>query len=65
MNAICPQCGSPKTMKIVYGYPTLDRFIAAKKGKVSLGGQAFSSGDPEWHCKTCGHEWREDELPAV
>ena len=53
----CPACGSTETVKILYGYPTVEAFMAAERGEIALGGCCISGNDPTRHCKACGQDF--------
>ena len=53
----CPECGSEKTVPILYGYPAPDAFESEKRGEVILGGCIVSKFSPKWHCNDCGNNW--------
>ncbi|MBM3911214.1 MAG: hypothetical protein FJ356_06155 [Thaumarchaeota archaeon] len=59
---VCTKCGSKNTVRIVYGYPSEKTLVAAKYGKVILGGCIISNNDPAWYCNDCQNQWgnRED-----
>lgn len=50
--------GSNQTVAIVYGMPGVELFEAEERGEVELGG--CIPGDERWHCRHCGHDWRQD-----
>jgi DNA-directed RNA polymerase subunit RPC12/RpoP len=56
----CPKCGSKAIARIVYGYPLLDEKMEKdlKEGKIKLGGCCLWEGNPDYHCNTCGHEFK-------
>jgi len=35
---LCPKCGSPKVVKIIYGEPSYKTALEAEAGKIILGG---------------------------
>lgn len=53
----CPNCGSKKTLKIIYGMPTHDTFLKAEEGKIKLGGCLVMDSNPEYYCSECNFEW--------
>ena len=57
---ICPKCGRESGVRIVYGYPGPDLCKEEARGKIELGGCCINmdGSDPDFHCKSCGHEWR-------
>ena len=60
---VCPNCGSGKTIKFVYGLPTYELFIEAEEGKVKLGGCVqFSEESPDYYCKDCHFEWTKQQV---
>ncbi|MGH7769929.1 MAG: hypothetical protein ACREQP_20970, partial [Candidatus Binatia bacterium] len=54
----CPQCGSEKVVRILYGLPTEAARDLSNKGKVALGGCLVDDRNPRWHCSDCDHDWR-------
>lgn len=62
MRPDCPECGSGKdeVIPIIYGMPAPELAEAEARGEVILRGCTVSVDDPQWHCKACGHEWREE-----
>ena len=58
---ICPNCGSMKTLRIVYGMPTHDTFVKAEEGKIKLGGCLVMDNNPEYYCSDCNYEWNRDD----
>ena len=60
----CPECGSNKVVRIIYGY--LESSEDLKKeldvGKTRLGGCCVSEDSPEWACNSCYHEWGKLEI---
>lgn len=67
MRPDCPKCGSgqDKVIPIIYGMPGAELGRAADRGEVILRGCIVSADDPQWHCKACGHEWREENDDAA
>ena len=53
----CPNCGSHKTVLILYGYPTEGALGEAQQGKIELGGCVITGNDPKEHCTECNHRW--------
>jgi hypothetical protein len=45
-------------LRIIYGYPGPELCEAAKRGEIELGGCCVAGNDPNFKCKSCGHEWR-------
>jgi len=56
----CPRCNSEDTVPIVYGYPGPELAEASMRGEVALGGCVVFPDAPEYTCRSCGHEWRQD-----
>ena len=54
----CPKCKSQEVIPIIYGLPGLDLAEKESNGEVKLGGCLVIEGNPEWHCKNCGYEWK-------
>ena len=54
---ICPACGEPEPLPILYGYPTIESFEKAERGEIALGGCLVWEDQPNWHCTACGHEF--------
>jgi DNA-directed RNA polymerase subunit RPC12/RpoP len=57
----CPRCNSEYTVPIVYGLPGAELVEESKAGRVALGGCVVFPDAPDYTCRNCGHEWREDE----
>lgn len=57
----CPECRQP-SIPIIYGYPGLGLFEAAKSGELVLGGCCIWDGMPTWRCAG-GHDWN-DQLSS-
>ena len=55
-----PKCNKDNIVSIVYGYPGSNLMSASRAGDVLLGGCCFSSDPPNYACKDCGHNWREE-----
>lgn len=55
----CPDCGRAG-VPIMYGEPDREMMVAAKKGRIALGGCVIYDGQPTWTCSE-GHAWRADE----
>jgi hypothetical protein len=53
----CPRCGSPRSVRIVYGYPAPELLEQARGGGVSLGGCVLTGDDPTRQCRACAHRW--------
>ena len=54
----CPQCGSNRVVRIVYGLPGPELMHKAQAGEVVLGGCCITANDPQWQCQDCRHRWR-------
>lgn len=52
----CPACGSTDTIKILYGQPTYEAYLASERGELILGGCCFSDISPNKRCKSCGQD---------
>lgn len=52
----CPECGSTEIEGVLFVVPTL-HFSAGKEPTVS--DFMFRSGEDEFYCVDCGHEWFE------
>ena len=59
MKTKCPKCQSDEIIQIIYGYPTSEAGEDAEKGFVRLGGCDINEDSPQWHCKNCGHDFRQ------
>lgn len=57
----CPQCGSKRAVRIMYGMPAYEAFLKAEKGEIALGGCVITGNDPQWQCQDCWTRWN-DEL---
>lgn len=54
----CPNCGSDRVVRILYGMPTVEAQEKARRGELALGGcLAPPPGLHEWECLACGHVW--------
>ena len=55
----CPQCGSLKGARIMYGLPHYCAELkeALDAGRLVLGGCVVEDDAPAWHCNECQHEW--------
>jgi len=53
----CPECGSEKTVLIIYGIPGYGLFENSQKGEFILGGCEVCPDAPRYHCKICKNEW--------
>src|ERR1700694_3764906 len=60
----CPMCGDSNSVEIVYGMPDAELSATAAKGLVELGGCSIVQGDPDTHCRGCGHNWLAEGDPA-
>jgi len=51
----CPECGSTKIARILYGYPAFSDELRRelKAGRVVLGGCCITGDDPHWQCVDC------------
>ncbi len=56
----CPKCNSKNIIPILYGLPVYEAFLKEQEGKLKLGGCVIDEESPNWHCKDCGYEWKED-----
>jgi Zn finger protein HypA/HybF involved in hydrogenase expression len=58
----CPRCGRPAT-RIVRGTPDPEYLQDLERVSIDyqLGGLMAFEEASEWWCRSCGHEWREDE----
>ena len=58
----CPRCAQPAT-RIVRGIPDPEYLQDLERASIDyeLGGPVAFEESPEWRCRSCGHEWREDE----
>ncbi len=57
----CPRCHSDEVIPISYGMPTEEAVEESRRGEIALGGCLVWPEAPEWLCRACGYEWREDE----
>lgn len=53
----CTRCGSFDVLPIKYGFPTHEGFAAADRGEIRLGGCGIDVNYPQWHCRSCKHEF--------
>ncbi|KYC49578.1 MAG: hypothetical protein AMQ74_01406 [Candidatus Methanofastidiosum methylothiophilum] len=53
----CPECGSEKTVVIIYGIPGQGLLTNSKKSEFIIGGCEKSPDAPIYHCKRCKNEW--------
>ncbi len=60
----CPRCHSDEVVPIVYGLPGPELAEESRAGRVALGGCVIFPEAPDWRCVACGHDWRDDALPA-
>ena len=63
----CPQCGTARVARILYGLPILDddlRLELSEK-KVILGGCVIGQGSPTHQCVECGHSWGRMDFQLV
>jgi hypothetical protein len=51
----CPECGSARVAKILYGFPIFSEELEAqiKAGQIILGGCVVTNLDPFWRCTDC------------
>jgi hypothetical protein len=51
----CPNCGSKKVARIMWGLPALTPELVRdeKEGRLILGGCCVSDDDPRWQCTDC------------
>jgi predicted RNA-binding Zn-ribbon protein involved in translation (DUF1610 family) len=52
----CPNCGEPRLVPIVYGFPGDSLMRLAQQGVVQLGGCIVGGDDPQFHCPACDHD---------
>ena len=54
--SICPDCGSKKVARILWGMPEWSPKMQNEidQGKLILGGCVVSDRDPKWQCVDCG-----------
>jgi hypothetical protein len=64
---VCPNCGSSRVARIMYGYPPPSRELEKEmdEERLVLGGCIVTGEDPTHYCNSCGHHWIEktDNLP--
>jgi len=61
----CPRCDSPRVVPVGYGLPTLEYQAEhawysqiGRDPPSAFGGCCIGiTGQPDWHCFNCGHEW--------
>lgn len=58
----CPACGLKDTIKILYGEPTYEAYLASERGEFILGGCCFSDISPTKHCKSCGQNFGNKDI---
>ena len=58
----CPRCAEPAT-RIVRGTPDPEYLQDLERAGIDyeLGGLMAFEESSEWRCRSCGHEWRQDE----
>jgi len=58
----CPRCGEPAT-RLVRGTPDPEYLQDLQRASIDyqLGGLMAFKGASEWWCRSCGHEWSEEE----
>ena len=51
----CPECGSLRVARILYGYPVYSAELEAdmKAGRIAIGGCCITGDDPKWKCMEC------------
>ena len=59
----CPDCGSRKSLRILYGLPSAKSFEAAGREKIALGGCVIYPGQPTRECSECGTRF--SRFPAL
>jgi hypothetical protein len=56
----CPQCGSKKMSKILWGYPDFEYkklLFELEEGRITMGGSVVDEdNDPTWKCVACKTE---------
>jgi hypothetical protein len=54
----CPECGSLRIARILYGYPAWSAELEAdmKAGRIAIGGCCITGDDPKWKCMECETE---------
>ena len=57
----CPRCHSDEVIPIVYGVPTPKMLEDSWARRMALGGRVAWPGAPDYACRNCGHDWRDDE----
>jgi len=57
----CPNCGSDRIVRIVYGLPPEELAAAEARGELILGGCMSSPASPTWGCAAC--HWKPDPEP--
>lgn len=53
----CPKCGAVAGVRILYGYPTEEAFLAEQRGELVLGGCMMEADGPTHACIECGERW--------
>jgi hypothetical protein len=54
----CPQCGSARVARIIYGLPTPELVCEAEaRDDIALGGCCIAGDDPVWLCRDCENAW--------
>lgn len=58
MKKKCPDCGSERVAKIIYGKPLRD-FVEEplRRGEIVLGGKKPAGDAPTDQCLACGFRW--------
>ena len=54
----CPECGSERIAKILYGMPAFSDELKKQiyEGQIVLGGCCITEDDPVWRCVDCDTE---------
>ncbi|HLL38440.1 MAG TPA: hypothetical protein VK357_02095 [Rubrobacteraceae bacterium] len=60
-TSTCPRCGSQNVVPILYGMPRPEMLEEeSHRGEVALGGCVVFPDAPDYTCRNCGHDWREE-----
>lgn len=62
--ARCPNCGSSRVARILYGMPSSDVLPDIESGQVVLGGCGIADLDPSWECLDCHGQVHAESLRA-
>ena len=54
---LCPWCGAPQVVPIVYGLLLGEAFERAERGEFAMGGCMVGGDSPLWQCQACQHEF--------